>query len=76
MCDGHLGPTRRDVLRVGGAGMLGLSLGSMLQLKAQAATSGGHTGGPGWGKGEERHPSVFARRTKSSRPMGSQGECS
>jgi hypothetical protein len=50
MCDGHLGPTRRDVLRIGGAGMMGLSLGSMLQLKAQAAAGGVHTGGPGWGK--------------------------
>ncbi len=49
MCDGHLGPTRRDILRVGGAGMLGLSLGSMLQLRAQAASGIVH-GGPGWGK--------------------------
>lgn len=49
LCDPHLRPTRRSFLRVGGAGMLGLSLGSMLNLKAQAAeTSIG--GGPGWGK--------------------------
>ena len=26
LCDRHLQPTRRDVLRVGGAGMLGLHL--------------------------------------------------
>ena len=32
MCDSHLGMTRRDVLRVGGSGMLGLSLGGMLEM--------------------------------------------
>ncbi|NUQ63726.1 MAG: DUF1501 domain-containing protein [Pirellulales bacterium] len=49
LCDRHLGITRRDVLRVGGAGMLGLTLGSLFQLQARAkeAKSGG---GPGWGK--------------------------
>src|SRR6185436_977159 len=43
------GMTRRDVLRVGGSGILGLSLGSMfgLQAKAQEAKK---AGGPGWGK--------------------------
>ncbi len=46
LCDAHLAPSRRDVLRVGGAGMLGLSLGSMLQLRAQAKSSNA----PGWGK--------------------------
>lgn len=34
LCDSHLGVTRRDILRVGGSGMLGLSLGGMLQLQA------------------------------------------
>ena len=49
MCDSHLGMTRRDVLRVGGSGMLGLSLGGMLEMQAQAKeTKVG--GGPGWGK--------------------------
>jgi len=49
MCDRHLGMTRRDVLRVGGSGMLGLSLGGMLEMQAQAKeTKVG--GGPGWGK--------------------------
>ncbi len=37
LCDSHLGWTRRDVLRVGGSGMLGMTLGTMLHLKAQAA---------------------------------------
>jgi len=49
LCDPHLRPSRRSFLRVGGAGMLGLSLGSMLNLKAQAAESS-IGGGPGWGK--------------------------
>lgn len=45
-CDKGLKPTRRDLLRVGGASMLGLSLGSMFELQAMANTGGG----PGWGK--------------------------
>lgn len=49
VCDSQVLPSRRDILRVGGAGMLGLSLGSMLELQALANT-GGHGGGPGWGK--------------------------
>ncbi|HUF63290.1 MAG TPA: DUF1501 domain-containing protein [Verrucomicrobiales bacterium] len=49
LCDPHLQPTRRDLLRVGGAGMLGLTLGSMLEMRALAA-EGGKGGGPGWGK--------------------------
>ncbi len=47
LCDSNLRATRRDVLRFGGAGMLGLSLAPMLKLKAHAAA---HVGGPGWGK--------------------------
>ena len=55
LCDPQLGKTRRDILRVGGAGLLGLSLGSMLELQAVSAraadVTGGKTGGtPGWGK--------------------------
>lgn len=49
LCDSQLRPTRRDVMRIGGAGMLGLSLGPLLQLRAQA-NSGSQAGGPGWGK--------------------------
>ncbi len=53
LCDAHLRPSRRDVLRVGGAGVLGLSLGSLLKLQAvqagaQPAAAIG--GGPGWGR--------------------------
>ena len=48
LCDRPLGVTRRELLRVGGAGMLGLSLGSLLRLQARASESG-VSGGPGWG---------------------------
>lgn len=50
LCDRHLGVSRRDVLRVGGSSMLGLSLGSMLQLQAASANSQLQHGGAGWGK--------------------------
>jgi hypothetical protein len=49
LCDQHLGVSRRDILRVGGAGMLGMTLGQVLQRQAQAATEPA-MGGPGWGK--------------------------
>ncbi|MDB4566994.1 DUF1501 domain-containing protein, partial [Akkermansiaceae bacterium] len=49
MCDPHAGVTRRDVLRVGGAGMLGMSLGTMFQAKALAEEKK-KNGEPGWGK--------------------------
>ncbi len=49
LCDPRLKMTRRNLLRVGGAGMLGLSLGSLLKLQAHAGETGKHTGGPGWG---------------------------
>src|SRR3954467_7998756 len=53
LCDAHLRPSRRDLLRVGGAGVLGMSLGSLLKL--QSAQAGSQVaaavgGGPGWGK--------------------------
>ena len=51
LCDPGLGATRRDILRVGGSSMLGLSLANMLQLKsASAANNAEIHGGPGWGK--------------------------
>lgn len=46
LCDSHLGMTRRDILRVGGSSVMGLSLASLLQLKAAQAKEGGG----GWGK--------------------------
>src|SRR5947207_14619425 len=49
LCDPHLGITRRDLLRVGGSGLLGLSLGSMLRLQEASAQTAGAVGGAGWG---------------------------
>jgi uncharacterized protein (DUF1501 family) len=43
------GMTRRDILRVGGSGVLGLSLGGMFQAQARSQEAG-KSGGPGWGK--------------------------
>jgi hypothetical protein len=51
LCDRHLGMTRRDLLRVGGSGLLGLSLGTMFQLQAASAKeTGGRVGNLGWSK--------------------------
>lgn len=53
LCDPHLQATRRDVMRIGGSGLLGLSLSGMLKLRANAAdaaTSLGGSSAPGWGK--------------------------
>ena len=51
LCDPNLPPTRRDVLRVGGSGLLGLSLGSMFQLQARSAEGSKGSGTtPGWNK--------------------------
>jgi hypothetical protein len=49
LCDPQLKMTRRDLLRVGGAGMLGLSLGSLFKLQAMAGETNKRAGGPGWG---------------------------
>src|SRR6185369_10273922 len=49
LCDSHAKMTRRDLLRIGGSSILGLSLGSMLKLNA-FAQEGSSSGGPGWGK--------------------------
>ncbi|HVJ80850.1 MAG TPA: DUF1501 domain-containing protein [Planctomycetia bacterium] len=49
LCDPQLGVTRRDLMRVGGSGLLGLSLASLLRMQ-DAAAKDPQTGGPGWGK--------------------------
>jgi len=48
-CPQGFGPTRRDLLRVGGSSVLGLSLGSMFQAKARAEEHKG-VRGRGFGK--------------------------
>src|SRR5437762_9042088 len=50
LCDPQLGVTRRDILRVGGSGLLGLGLGSLLELQAVSARGAEASRGPGWGK--------------------------
>lgn len=53
LCDPFLRPTRRDILRVGTSGMLGLSLGGLLQLQSAQASSmnlAHNLERPGWGK--------------------------
>ena len=49
LCDKDLGTTRRDVIRIGGSAMLGLTLNNLFRAQAVAAEAG-TTGGPGWGK--------------------------
>ncbi|MCS6852555.1 MAG: DUF1501 domain-containing protein [Gemmataceae bacterium] len=49
LCDPRLRWTRRDLLRIGGSGLLGLTLGSIFRLQARAAEEG-KGGGPGFGK--------------------------
>ncbi len=51
LCDKHLGVTRRDILRVGGASMLGLTLNNVLRGQAMgAAAPAAGAGRAGWGK--------------------------
>jgi Protein of unknown function (DUF1501) len=49
LCDKGLGSTRRDILRIGGSAMMGLTLNNLLRAQA-AANPTAATGGPGWGK--------------------------
>jgi hypothetical protein len=52
LCDRGVGMTRRDLLRVGGSSLLGLSLAQMLESQARANTNAETLtgGGPGWNK--------------------------
>lgn len=50
LCDRTLGPSRRDILRIGGSAIMGVTLGQMLQLKAQGATLLDANGAPGFGR--------------------------
>jgi hypothetical protein len=53
LCDRHLGVTRRDILRVGGSAMLGLTLGQVFRLQSASANSEVSPlvgSGPGWNK--------------------------
>ncbi len=46
LCDKGIGTSRRDILRIGGSAMMGLTLNNILRAQAVANESGG----PGWGK--------------------------
>ncbi|MEI8213526.1 MAG: DUF1501 domain-containing protein [Planctomycetota bacterium] len=48
LCDSRLGVTRRDVLRVGGSGLFGISLANLIRL--QDARGGDANGAPGWNR--------------------------
>lgn len=48
LCDSHLHVSRRDVLRVGGSGLFGLSLANLLKLKSAQANESAKA--PGWNK--------------------------
>ncbi len=50
LCDRGLGVTRRDILRVGGSGLLGLTLPQMFRLQSAQANNAQIGSGPGWGK--------------------------
>lgn len=50
LCDRGLGITRRDLLRVGGSSVLGLSLAGMLEQQARANAEPLAGSGPGWNK--------------------------
>jgi uncharacterized protein (DUF1501 family) len=49
LCDKDLGMTRRDILRVGGASMMGLTLNGMFRAQAASVNSPA-AGRAGWGK--------------------------
>lgn len=49
LCDQGTYPSRRDVLRVGASGMLGISLPTLLQLQSAQGSEGGG-GGAGWNR--------------------------
>ena len=74
VCDRGVGLTRRDLLRVGGSAMLGLSLAEMLQLQsARANDNTSHDRRrPRLEQGQERDPGLPARRPEPPRPVGSQ----
>ncbi len=50
LCDERSGPSRRDILRVGGSAVLGATLGQMLHWKDAQAASETSSSGPGWGR--------------------------
>jgi hypothetical protein len=51
VCDSHLGMTRRELIRVGGSSLLGLTLPALLKSQANAKEDNAYEGsGPGWNR--------------------------
>src|SRR5258708_4786074 len=50
VCDREVGVTRRDILRVGGSAIMGMTLGGMMNLQAKAADPPASRSAPRWGK--------------------------
>ncbi len=50
LCDERRGPSRRDILRVGGSAVLGATLGQLLRLRDAQGASESSSGGPGWNR--------------------------
>ena len=46
VCDRHLGVTRRDLLRVGGSALMGVTLGQLLELQSAQANRRATTAAP------------------------------
>ena len=77
LCDRGLGLTRRDLLRVGGSSLLGLSLAQMSRMQQARANTNvgrGHRRRSRLEQGQERHHGLPAGRAEPPRPVGSQGQ--
>ena len=74
LCDPQLGVTRRDILRVGGSGLLGDGPGH--DAGAPGGIGPGRRGRPGTrlGQGQEHHHGLSPGRAQPPRPLGPQGE--
>ena len=71
-CDGY---TRRDWLRVGGSGVLGLSLAGLLQGDKARADENSRYGGPGFGKAKSVILLYLQGGAEPHRPVGPEREC-
>ena len=69
-CDGV---TRRDLLRVGGSAILGLSLADLFRLAGPGQRKS-EAGRPRLRQGQERHPHLPPGRPQPPRPVGPQGQ--